>query len=642
MKRSLGVFNSDQVNLSGFRFPASELVKAEERHQMERLGTGLPTGLPVNIQHDMHRPIGWSQVLGHFVDGAMVRVVGLINEAETVDEKSRLAALVSSFWDRHHDKGMDVFKKELVDRIKPAVLGEDAKFLHIESYVVSRPNLAAELYPELFGETSDLVDKDGLTDYRALSMRLKQLQPGVFHDPARDLLLFAHRFFRRSLSHRNKLNDYFLSSFDKTATERSAVTPRLRLDPDLIGHPATNHSLVELEYWRGPRFTDDISSIPSGVAEHKASERTMYYDGIDKTQVWWKAPETRRNGDAQVEYRTLEVEELIENSSGGLPGECFGCRYAHAEFSSDVSAITHFDGAIRAYEGEAYLERIEASIDRAGKRSQYTKLFRFDGPLPVESWKRVLSDYFRGNPLVPEYLGAPSEEGKVITTGNPEQIPAPATGAEAAVTTTELCAFISLTPGDLRDEISVEFGTASWKDDSRMRTIETGCEAVDQYLRQRIDLSAITSLGSTDGTLDLSTVSFGPSSRFPASMHEAVAELSKALLQDIEQVKVQKVALALRWQHDKLLTTLSFRGTSNLVAQVLERLFSIVDATKAASEWIEPLSEYIKGVAPSSLASEDLTGVVRGRLTLERADESQYRMVLPDSLMQELLSNGTL
>lgn len=642
MKRSLGVFNSDQVNLSGFRIPASELVKAEERHRMERMGDGLPIGLPVNIQHDMHRPIGWSQVLGHFVDGAMVRVVGLINEAETDDEKSRLVALVSGFWDHHHDKGMDVFKEELMERIKPSAVSEDARFLHIESYVVSHPNLAAELYPELFAETSDLVDKDGLTDYRALSKRLKQLQPGVFHDLERDLLLFAHRFFRRSLSHRNKLNDYFLSSFDKTASERNAVVPRLRLDPDLIGHPATNHGLVELEYWRGPRFTDDISSIPSGVAEHKASKRTMYYDGIDKTQVWWKAPESRREADSHVEYRTLEVEELIENPSGGLVGECFGCRYAHAEFSSDVSAITHFDGAIRAYEGEAYLERIDASIDRAGKRSQYTKLFRFDGPLPVESWKRVLSDYFRGNPLVPEYLGAPSEEVEALNPGIADQIPEPPIAAGADAVATELSAFISLAPGELPDEISVEFGTASLKDDRRMQTVETGCEAVDQYLRKRIDLSAITSLGSTDGTLDLSTLSFGPSSGFPESMHEAVAELSKALLQDIERFDVQKVALALRWQHDKLLTTLSFRGTSRLVAQVLERLFSIVDVTKPASEWIEPLSGCIKKVAPSSAASDDLTGVLRGRLTLERADEFEYRMVLPDRLIQELMSSGTL
>lgn len=80
MKQSLAVFNSDQVNRSPLWYPASELMKAEERHQMARLGSGLPRGLLVNIQHDMHRPVGWSQVLGHLLDGAMVRVIGLMQD----------------------------------------------------------------------------------------------------------------------------------------------------------------------------------------------------------------------------------------------------------------------------------------------------------------------------------------------------------------------------------------------------------------------------------------------------------------------------------------------------------------------------------------------------------------------------------
>jgi hypothetical protein len=86
-----------------------------------------------------------------------------------------------------------------------------------------------------------------------------------------------------------------------------------------------------------------------------------------------------------------------------------GCRYAHAEFSADEAAITHFDGAVRAHAWEPYLERIETSIDRAGKHADYTKVFRFDGTLAIPHWKRLLSDFFRGNKLIPEYLGAPAE-----------------------------------------------------------------------------------------------------------------------------------------------------------------------------------------------------------------------------------------
>jgi hypothetical protein len=102
----------------------------------------------------------------------------------------------------------------------------------------------------------------------------------------------------------------------------------------------------------------------------------------------------------------------IERLTSHLPLEMIlnlGCRYAHAEFSADEAAITHFDGAVRAHAWEPYLERIETSIDRAGKHADYTKVFRFDGTLAIPHWKRLLSDFFRGNKLIPEYLGAPAE-----------------------------------------------------------------------------------------------------------------------------------------------------------------------------------------------------------------------------------------
>ena len=238
---------------------------------------------------------------------------------------------------------------------------------------------------------------------------MAQVQPGVFHDRGRNLLLFAHRFFRRSLSHRNKLNDYFLQSFDATARENADLRARLRLDPDVVGHPKSARNLIELEHWRGPLYSDNIATIPNGVAEHKADEQSRLYEGIDRTQLWWKAPECRRADGQAVDYRTFEIEELIENPSGGLGDDQFGCRYAHAEFSADEAAITHFDGSIRAYAWEPYLERIETSIDRAGKRADYTKVFRFDGALAIPTGSGSLSDFFRGNKLIPEISVPPSK-----------------------------------------------------------------------------------------------------------------------------------------------------------------------------------------------------------------------------------------
>ena len=64
----------------------------------------------------------------------------------------------------------------------------------MEAYVLSRKNIASSLYPELFNISSDFVDKDGLTDYKILCQRMKQVQPGVFLDNKHNLLIFAHKF----------------------------------------------------------------------------------------------------------------------------------------------------------------------------------------------------------------------------------------------------------------------------------------------------------------------------------------------------------------------------------------------------------------------------------------------------------------
>lgn len=634
MELKFGIFNTDQVNRAGFFFSAARLMEAEERHHRERHAKGLPVGAPSYIQHDMHRPLGWSQTLGLMVDSAMVSVRGVMAAAETEEEKAELEALLSRYWEIFHLDGMDSFKGELVEKLRPVTLS-NATYLRVEGFVVSQPRLAAEIYPELFCETSSLVDKDGLTDYCALMERTEQIQPGVFYDSQRDLVIFAHRFLRRSLSHLNKLNDYFLKSFDTVAKKHPNLTPRLRLDPDLIGHRATIKDLIELEYWRGPHYSDDIATIPSGVSEHKADERTRYFEGIDRTQVWWKPFETRDVGGLNGKHRTLEIEELIDNPSGGLPGDRFGCRYAHAEFSSDMAAITHFDGAIRAYPAESYLDRIDTSINHAGKRSEYTKLFRFDGALSIENWKRLLSDYFRGNPLVPEYLGAKE-------VGNNDSVDEQPLILEETGNGGELVGFISLSHGHAPSGVQIRPVYVTLPNNIKIAAVETGCEAVDVFIRDKIDISNITALGTTDGILNLSPLEFGQSGDFPHFMQETIAGLAEALSRDVENGHVSVTAVPLIWQHNEFLVTLTLAGSSALVAQALTRLFSVIDATQAPSEWIDSLTQLIRDLAPTPQNTNKWDGMMRGVLEIPRSDDFQYRMLMPPSLVHDLKVSGVL
>lgn len=631
MKRQLGIFATDQITRANTRIPASELLAAEERNRRTRLQQELPAGVPTHMQHDLHRPIGWSRVLGHLIDGSMVRAIGQVDEVETDEERQALRIVTDRFWKLHHEEGMEEFKAELSNLVHPIAL-DQSHFLQIEAFVVSSPGLAAQLYPELFDEKSKAVDKDGLTDYRILTTRMKVLQPGVFFDADKGLVVFAHRFFRRSLSQKNKLNDYFLQSFHQTVVEFSQLTPRLRLDPDLVGHPATVRNLMELEHWHGPKFSDDIESIRAGASEYKASNRTRFYEGVDRTHFWWKSPETREVDGKPVLYRTSEVEELIENASGGLEEDKYGCRYTHAEFSPAESAITHFDGAIRAYQAEAYFERIDAQIDRAGKHSEYTKLFRFDGPLPVERWKRLMSDYFRGNPLVPEYFGIPSAEFE----GFPEPPVVSTQGADER----DLASFISLARNTLDERFALGYNWATISGLGRVPTVETGCEAIDAFLRTQIDISQVTTVGATDGILNLSRMGFGAGDDFPKMMIDVVAGIANVLPQDIMTLELKKMAISLTWPYDDLMVTLSLRGEANLVSQALSRLFSVVDPLKPPSEWIEPLSEFVKNLAPRFTPVDGFWGVTEGVLEYEHSDELRYHMLVPEAIMAELTKSS--
>jgi hypothetical protein len=69
----------------------------------------------------------------------------------------------------------------------------------------------------------------------------------------------------------------------------------------------------------------------------------------------------------------------------------------------------HTDGAIRMYREAAMLKRLEVDLKSAGRHTEYTKLWRVDGLVAVANWKRLVSDYFRDNPLVGEYFGGIDE-----------------------------------------------------------------------------------------------------------------------------------------------------------------------------------------------------------------------------------------
>ncbi len=638
MRQSPGVFNTDQVNRDRMLCPASELMKAELHHQRACQSRGWKPGMPVHKQHDMHRLIGWTKPLGLYADSLMVRVLGLIEEPETEQEKAELQARAEQYWEHHHRDGTELFKNELVERVAPVDVA-NSRFLVMEAAVLERVGIAEELYPDLFIAGTGAVDKDGLMDYRQLLSRMKQVQPGVFHDTGRDLLLFAHRFFRRSLSHRNKFNAYFLQSFGATAEENGDLRVRLKLDPDIVGHPSSARNLIELEYWRGPLYSDDIAAIPDGVAEHKADDRTREFEGVDRTQVWWKAPESRRvDSGGHADYRTFEIEELIEDPSGGLGDDYFGCRYAHAEFSADESAITHFDGAIRAYSADSYLTRVDKSINRAGKQAAYTKIFRFDGALPILHWKRLLSDFFRGNKLIPEYLGAPEEVDDDPAAEHQTDVANVLPNKTGCIA---LAALISLESGSIDDPFQVCSEYYQEIAGQLIPYVEIGVGETANHIRKHVEPGNIPMVGFKDGILNLARLRFGKSDRMKASFDTEVGALATALLRDVGAGITRRAAIPLTWENEGLLVTLTIAGDADKVVTVLEQLQNVVDPVNPPSDWIEPLSDLIKATAPRQRAEVNWSGVSHGILSIKRSGIVEQQMFVSEEMRQFLLSNGS-
>lgn len=611
MKLNFGIFNTSKVNLDKMRFSASILMRSHEKMWSEAFRAQSAVGLPSNLQHDTSRVFGWSNILGQYIDGEMVRTLGCIEEPENDAERIEINTRCQNYWKRYHKRETEQYVGDLLKRFNQDST-EGIHFFRGEAVFAKKRNLAAQVYPNFFGDDSEIVDKDGLVFYKDLISQAVELMPGVYHEKKNDLILVAHRFFRRSQFYKNSLNSDFIEKFCKTANQHPELNARIRLDPDLLGHPDTVKKAIELEYWHGPKFSDDISKIPDGVAEHKADDCTRRFEAVDRTQIWWKAPETRWVNGSKNSYRTFEIEELVEDTSPGFEGNYFCCRYAHAEYSSEADAITHFDGAIRAYAEEAFMERIDRKIDRAGKQSDYTKLFRFDGELSISRWKSLLSCFYRGNYLVPEYLGAPSREEQAASQGK---------SLSAEMNEANLWAFIALRRGEMEQRTTLYSKTAQINE-QKLPYVEVGTGAVAKYLKNMYcDISPV---GFRDKILNLSPICISDCDKTVVFFEEIINGLAEAMREDIENNLITSAAIPLAWKVDDFVICLTIAGNASEVLKIMGELPTSVELNKKPSDWIDQLAKLIVEIAPIENAVVNWEGVEEGFLNISREEELEF------------------
>lgn len=384
MKEYAAVFSSNLVNKYGMIMPVNVLESALSQTW------NLP--MPSSVGHDIHRAIGYSVPRALYFEPSLVRLFGVMGRAENEEDMTVVQSVVNDSITRRNEAQNSERVAELRERLGVS-LTKDAR-LHTQNCTAFYDEgIVEKLFPKLFENS----DKHGLIDLKELTAKL----PGVYEKDG--ILLFAHQYFRRSLSRHNTLNEPFLRRLGQM-TKIEGLDVKVAIDPDLVGHPSTLQCNIELQYWWGPKFSENLGEIQLGVSKYEADESDRFFYGIERTEFWWYE---------QDDLKTFECEEIrdLNAPSLGKSERHFGCRFAHSIVDATTGRPVHIDGAIRMYEESLMLERVDMDIMKFGRRSTYSKIWRIDGQISIDDWKCLLSDYFRDNHLIGEYFGG-VEEGE--------------------------------------------------------------------------------------------------------------------------------------------------------------------------------------------------------------------------------------
>lgn len=349
-----------------------------------------------HISHDMTRPFGWNCLTNIVINNQNVSLYGNV----FIDINSEVYQLAKSKLERELGT-ISESNKKLLSKLLDEESFSRAEFHNEQCERIISDGIVRSIYPALFEKQ----DNDGLINIRDL----QPISPGVF-DMGDGYIVFAHSYFRRNCSQVNNLNIEFLEKIEKLSNTTN-LNIRIRIDEDSIGVKDTLRTPIELEYWWGPKFSNDLPEIKLGTARHQASEDLKFFHSIESTDFFWSLQ------DGQL---TFEVEELRDANapSLGISNHNFACRYVHSIALNDIS-FHHLDGAVRIYDDEQYLKRLEAQdISHSDKNSDYQKLWRIDknrdlqdsDNIEIDVWKELICHYYRDNSLPGEYFDGKEDE----------------------------------------------------------------------------------------------------------------------------------------------------------------------------------------------------------------------------------------
>ncbi|RZJ92143.1 MAG: hypothetical protein EOO20_02790 [Chryseobacterium sp.] len=398
MDVNLAILSSNQVSRDGTQFSISALEDAVWLASIH--------GVPSNLSHDFHRPVGWSYASGLYFEPAHVLMIGRMLIANSNEDLDELRKAKKNWYENLLHDHINPFAAKFRSALGDFFDG-NGKFFYNGVVQYYRENILTTIFPDLAEKIS--ADKDELVNLEYLLGTFEYLGYGIFKYKKSELCILAHPYFRRSLSIHNNFHWAFI---DELIGQQKVpdVTAKIKIDYNFIGYAPSFLPAQEFEFWWGPKYNDEISSITPGLTQYGSNDFQKNYYQIDRTEfIWKKEKEDKR------QLYTLELEE-VKNQPTPLSNESYGCRYVHSIWDEDNKAFDHFDGAIRSYDTELMLERIDCKLTEMGRRSNYTKLFRIDGKLPLSNWKSLVTKYLQGNPQIYEYFGLDNPDLQSILT----------------------------------------------------------------------------------------------------------------------------------------------------------------------------------------------------------------------------------
>lgn len=268
-----------------------------------------------------------------------------------------------------------------------------------ESYHDFRPSeLNAKPHDDrVFVEHPDLksrLDGDGL-----LQLDGMDAQPAaVFYKHS---ALHYHPLLRRHFT--SGINADLIQTLISAAELRGNLL-RIAIDSEHLMPASEFTPTLEHDHWYGPPLSERVLDDPHvlDTTMHADPESGLMHEYPCLFVRWQLDKEGRK---------VVQIEELSEHG-GAFRGGYRLLRYLHAIRDIDHGHFVHCDGAVRAYDAQAYALRSQKSVV-TGRESatRYRKLFRLDGVITTAEWSTIVARWFNHNRLASEYLeslGAPT------------------------------------------------------------------------------------------------------------------------------------------------------------------------------------------------------------------------------------------